>query len=156
MNRAERVQRMLDLIDERLEAYPVEDTVNRLKSYQGGGPTIQEFLEGLEPIDNAEADAYCIDYLVDSVGLDTSDREILLEVTPFSPRENNQTFMSCESVHFDELVSSYTMHVSFLKEFSYFESSGFIISEDCRIDGAANDTIFQANGMEGYGGSEAA
>lgn len=153
MNRAERVQRMLDLIDERLEAYPVEDTVKRLKSYQGGGPTIQEFLEGLEPIDNAAADAYCVENLVEGADLNIFDEYVLLEVASDVPREN---IMSCGNVQFNELASSYTVYVSFMKEFSYFENSGFIMDEDCRIEGAANDTIFQANGLEGYGASEAA
>lgn len=39
-----RTQRMLDLIDQRLATYSVEETVERLHSYGGVGPTVDEFL----------------------------------------------------------------------------------------------------------------
>lgn len=38
-----RTQRMLDLIDQRLATYSVEETVERLHSYGGAGPTVDEF-----------------------------------------------------------------------------------------------------------------
>lgn len=54
-NRRLRTQRMLDLIDQRLAAYSVEETFERLHSYGGAGPTLDEFLSGdpASPIGNA-------------------------------------------------------------------------------------------------------
>jgi hypothetical protein len=56
MNRAERLQRMLELIDERLDAYTIEETAERLHSYKGAGPTVHEFYEGMHPITSLEID----------------------------------------------------------------------------------------------------
>lgn len=47
-DREERVEKMLKLIDERLLAYTVEETIERLHSYGGKGPTIDEFLESFD------------------------------------------------------------------------------------------------------------
>ena len=44
----DKVEKMLELIEERLSKYTAEDTLERLHSYQGAGPTIDEFTEGLE------------------------------------------------------------------------------------------------------------
>jgi len=43
-NRRSKTKRMLDLIDQRLAAYSIEETVERLHSYGGAGPTVDEFL----------------------------------------------------------------------------------------------------------------
>lgn len=42
-DKEDRVEKMLQLIKERLAAYPVEETIERLHSYGGKGPTIDEF-----------------------------------------------------------------------------------------------------------------
>lgn len=43
--RNERTEKMLKLIEERLNAYTVEETIERLHSYEGTGPTVDEFIE---------------------------------------------------------------------------------------------------------------
>lgn len=45
--RKERTEKMLNIIEERLNSYTVEDTIDRLHSYKGSGPTIREFFEDL-------------------------------------------------------------------------------------------------------------
>lgn len=47
MSRERRTEIMLKLIEDRLNAYTVEQTVERLHSYQGTGPTIREYEESL-------------------------------------------------------------------------------------------------------------
>lgn len=51
MNRKPKVAAMLALIEQRLNAYPLEETLDRLYSYGNEGPGIEEFLKGLEPSD---------------------------------------------------------------------------------------------------------
>ncbi|WP_122432577.1 hypothetical protein [Pseudomonas viridiflava] len=48
MNRKPKVAAMLALIEQRLKAYPIEETLERFHSYGGEGPTVEEFLENLE------------------------------------------------------------------------------------------------------------
>jgi hypothetical protein len=48
MNRKPKVAAMLALIEQRLNAYPLEETLDRIHSYGGAGPTVEEFLEELE------------------------------------------------------------------------------------------------------------
>lgn len=43
--RKERTEKMLKLIEERLNAYTVEETIERLHSYQCTGPTVDEFIK---------------------------------------------------------------------------------------------------------------
>ncbi|WP_410950898.1 hypothetical protein [Pseudomonas sp. S1(2024)] len=45
--RSERTEKMLALIDQRLSAYSVEETIERLHAYGGVGPTVNEFLQGM-------------------------------------------------------------------------------------------------------------
>lgn len=52
-DKEDRVEKMLQLIQERLAAYPIEETIERLHSYGGKGPTIDEFLGSF---DNKETD----------------------------------------------------------------------------------------------------
>jgi len=47
MVRAERTVKMLAMIDERLAAYSVEETVERLHAYGGVGPTVDAFLQSM-------------------------------------------------------------------------------------------------------------
>jgi hypothetical protein len=46
--RSEKAEKMLALIEERLASYSVEEVVERLHSYGGGGPTVDEFLASLD------------------------------------------------------------------------------------------------------------
>jgi hypothetical protein len=48
MNRKPKVAEMLALIEARLNEYPIEDTLERIHSYGGIGPTVEDFLEDLE------------------------------------------------------------------------------------------------------------
>lgn len=47
MSKSQRNEEMLKLIEDRLNSYTVEETIERLHSYQGGGPTIREFEKSL-------------------------------------------------------------------------------------------------------------
>lgn len=47
MVRAERTEKMLALMGERLSTYTVEETVERLHAYGGVGPTVEAFLQGM-------------------------------------------------------------------------------------------------------------
>ncbi|MDM9556403.1 MULTISPECIES: hypothetical protein [Pseudomonas] len=54
MSRADRLQKMLSLIEERLGSYTVDETVERLRSYGGVGPTIDEYSEQFDSFDCIE------------------------------------------------------------------------------------------------------
>lgn len=46
--RQKRKERMLQLVEERLSAYTVEETIEKLHSYEEKGPTLDEFSKSLE------------------------------------------------------------------------------------------------------------
>lgn len=52
MSRADRLQKMLSLIEERLGSYTVDETVERLRSYGGVGPSIDDYSESLGVIES--------------------------------------------------------------------------------------------------------
>lgn len=54
MSRKRSTEIMLKLIEDRLNAYTVEETAERLHSYQGTGPTIREYEESLRQSTQAE------------------------------------------------------------------------------------------------------
>lgn len=52
----DRNEKMLDLIRERLNSCPVEETIERLHSYGGAGPTVDEFIKSLNLPEQTSSD----------------------------------------------------------------------------------------------------